>query len=83
MIITTHDDFSNEVLTRLAVEKLKELLTPEQFEIMWLKEVEGFTFDEVAAVIGPKYRGGEITGSAMRYHRDKIAEMLQEHRESF
>lgn len=85
MQITTDfqfEDFSTNVTNRLAVEWLLDKLTPEQVEIFILHEIEELTFAEIGKIVGLKYRGRELSGSAIRYHKDSIKEKLAEFREA-
>lgn len=70
------DGYGDDVLNRLTVERLKSELTDEEWEIWYLWAAEEMTFSEIGKVIGLKYRGKELTGSAIRYHRDRIQEKL-------
>lgn len=74
------DEFSTDVNDRLAVEYLLDRLTPEQQEILILHEIEELTFGEIGKIVGLKYRGKELSASAIRYHKDKIMVLLREFR---
>jgi thymidylate synthase len=69
-------DHGAEVLNRLTIERLQKELTAEECEIWYLWAAEELTFGEIGRIIGLKYRGKELTGSAIRYHRDRILEKL-------
>ena len=77
-----NSEFSGPVIDRLTVQWLLEQLGPEEQEILWLHEVEELTLEEIGKVIGIKYRGKELTGSAIRYHKDKILLRLRTFREA-
>jgi DNA-directed RNA polymerase specialized sigma24 family protein len=66
---------------RLAVEYLLAKLTPEERDILLLYHVEELTFGEIGQVVGLKYRQRELTGSAIRYHHEKIKQKLQRHKD--
>lgn len=66
-----------DVIDRLTLEWLLSHLTDEEQDLLWLHEVEEMTLEEVGRVIGLKYRGKELTGSAIRYHKDKILQRLR------
>lgn len=70
------EDHSTTVLNRMTIERLRKELTDEEWEIWYLWAVEELTFSEIGKIIGLKYRGKELTGSAIRYHRDRIQEKL-------
>jgi DNA-directed RNA polymerase specialized sigma24 family protein len=74
------EDFGGVVITRLTVEWLMTHLSEEERAILWLHEIEELTLEEIGKIIGKKYRGKELTGSAIRYHKDKILERLQQYR---
>ena len=76
------DEFGGTVENRLTVEWLLSKLKPEEAEILWLHEIEEMTFSEIGTVIGLKYRGKELTGSAIRYHKDKIYAKLHQYRDA-
>jgi DNA-directed RNA polymerase specialized sigma24 family protein len=71
-----------DVTDRLAVEFLLNKLTPFEQEILLLHKVEELTFSEIGQVLGKKYRAKEFTGSAIRYHYEKIKRRLLKHREA-
>jgi DNA-directed RNA polymerase specialized sigma24 family protein len=62
---------------RLAVEYLLGKLSAEEQEILLLYHVQELTFSEIGKVVGLKYRQRELTGSAIRYHHEKIKQKLQ------
>ena len=72
----TADEYGEDVINKLTVTWLMEQLEPEEREILYLWVVEELTFAEIGKIVGIKYRGKELTGSAMRYHKDKIREKL-------
>lgn len=72
------EDFGDEVLDRLTIEWLRSKLEPEEWEILHLWVIEELTFSEIGKIIGYKYRGKELTGSAIRYHKDRIIKKLRE-----
>jgi DNA-directed RNA polymerase specialized sigma24 family protein len=74
------EEFGGTVDNRLTVQWLLGKLDPEEAEILVLYEIEGLTYAEIGLVIGAKYRGKELTGSAIRYHMEKIIEKLQPYR---
>lgn len=76
------EDFGGTVDNRLVIEFLMSKLEPEEAEILWLHEIEELTFAEIGKIIGLKYRGKELTGSAIRYHKDKIVARLQQYRDA-
>lgn len=75
-------EFDGEVINRLTVEWLMTQLSEEEREIMHLWVVEELTFAEIGKIVGLKYRGRELTGSAIRYHKDRIKAQLEKFRES-
>ena len=74
------EEFDSEVINRLTVEWLMEQLAPAEREIMHLWVVEELTFSEIGKIVGLKYRGKELTGSAIRYHKDRIRQKLHKFR---
>lgn len=76
------DEFGGTVDNRLAIEWLLSKLEPEEAEILWLYEVEELTYAEIGKIIGAKYRNKELTGPAIRYHKDKIMAKLLPYREA-
>ena len=78
LIQTQVTEFGGEVINRLTVDWLMTQLGPEEREILWLHEVEELTLEEIGKLIGLKYRGKELTGSAIRYHKDKILQRLRQ-----
>jgi hypothetical protein len=77
--------FGGTVDNRLTVQWLLGKLEPEEAEILVLYEVEGLTYEEIGTVITAKYRNTRkkpLTGSAIRYHMEKIIEKLQPYREA-
>lgn len=77
LIPTQVAEFGGGVINRLTVEWLMAQLGPEEQEILWLHEVEELTLEEIGKLIGLKYRGKELTGSAIRYHKDKVLQRLR------
>lgn len=75
-------EFDGEVITRLTVEWLLSHLTEEEREIMQLWVVEELTNAEIGKIVGLKHRGRELTGSAIRYRKDRIKEKLEQFRTS-
>lgn len=75
------EDHGEAVLDQLTIVRLKQELSEEEWEIWYMWAVEELTFAEIGKIIGLKYRGKELTGSAIRYHRDKIQEKLLKFRE--
>jgi len=75
-----HDPAAGDVIDRLTVAWLMEQLKPEEREILHLWVVEDLTFAEIGKIVGLKYRGRELTGSAIKYHKDRIKAKLQEFR---
>jgi len=67
-----YDESGEEVIDRMTVEWLLDKLTPEQREILELRFLERLSYEEIGAVIGVKYRDGPLTGSAVRYHQQRI-----------
>lgn len=76
MTTVSSEDFGSDVINRLTVEWIKEHLTDEEWEILYLWSVENMTFTDIGKIVGEKYWGRELTESAMRYHRDKIKAKL-------
>jgi DNA-directed RNA polymerase specialized sigma subunit len=74
-------EFDGEVINRLTVEWLMGHLSEEEREIMHLWVIEERTFSEIGKIVGMKYRGRELTGSAIRYHKDRILTLLQKYRD--
>lgn len=74
-----YDDPESEILTRLTAEKLLEILTPLEREILELWVVEERSFEDIGTIVADKYPDAikGRTGSNVRYHRDKIRKKLQ------
>lgn len=81
-VMTAHEDFGTEVLNRMTVDYLMSKLEAEEVEIVHLWVIEELTFAEIGKIIGLKYRGRELTGSAIRYHKDRIMVKLQGQRDA-
>lgn len=65
------------LLDKIMVERLLSRLTPEEQDIVRLRIYEGCTYAEISKYIGPKYRDGTVTGSAIRYiYETKILKKL-------
>jgi DNA-directed RNA polymerase specialized sigma subunit len=77
MAIHRDDSLENKILNRIFWDEVLSLLTDEEREIMELRLVEEKSFDEIGVIIGMKYRNRVLTGSNMRYHRDKIRHKLK------
>lgn len=75
--VLSQEDFGNEVFNKLTVEWLQTKLAPEEWEILHLWIIEELNFSEIGKIIGYKYRGKELTGSAIRYHKDRILARLR------
>lgn len=75
-------EFGNSVINRLTVEWLMQQLTPAEQEILHLWVIEELTFSEIGKIVGLKYRGKELTGSGIRYHKDRILAKLQKFKEA-
>jgi DNA-directed RNA polymerase specialized sigma24 family protein len=71
-------EIEGDVLTRITVEWLLNHLAPEEQEILILHEIEELTFAEIGKIIGHKYRGRALTGSTIKYHKDKILARLRQ-----
>lgn len=71
-------EIGGAVIDRLTVEWLFARLSPEERDILWLYEVEELTLAEIGRLIGEKYRGKVLTGSAIRYHKDRILGRLRD-----
>ena len=70
------------ILNKIAVEKLLALLTPEERDIIVLWIIEGYTLEEVGIIVGNKYRGRPLRGTAIQYHKDRIFKKLKKELES-
>ena len=79
---TETEEFGGNVIDRLTAEWLLARLTEEEQEILRLWIVEERNFAEIGKIVGLKYRGRELTGSAIRYHKDRIRAKLQQYREA-
>lgn len=75
--VLSQDDFGADVLNRLTLEWVRSKLAPEEWEILHLWIIEELNFAEIGKIIGYKYRGKELTGSAIRYHKDRILARLR------
>lgn len=82
------EDPAAPILNRLSLEWLRKNLTPQEWEILWLRCVENLTFEEIGALVGLKYRdpGPEekatYTEATIRYHYRKILAKCREYAES-
>lgn len=72
----------DDVLNRLTVDWLLDKLEEEEIEILNLWLLQELTFEEIGQIVGLKYRGRVLTGSAIRYHKDRIVARLREYREA-
>jgi DNA-directed RNA polymerase specialized sigma subunit len=60
------------------VQKLVKDLSDEDKEILQLWLVQEYSFSKIGDIIGRKYRGKPLSGSGIRYLRDKIVEKMKE-----
>lgn len=67
-----------DILDKIALEAAIAQLSPLRQEIARMYWWEDVPLDEIGDVLGPKYRGKVLTGSAIRYHLQKISERLRE-----
>jgi DNA-directed RNA polymerase specialized sigma subunit len=75
-----YEGMGGDVFDRLTLEYLMAKLDPEEQEILHLWVIRELNFTEIGKIIGLKYRGRELTGSAIRYHKEKILARLAEYR---
>jgi hypothetical protein len=57
-----------DILDRIALEAAVAKLKPMQQEIVHMYFWQDRSLDEIGKVLGPKYRGKKLTGSAIRYY---------------
>lgn len=75
-----HASIEQTVLDKLTCRTLLTFLTPEEQEILVLWAVEELSFAEIGEIVGLKYRGRVLSGSAVRYHKKRIVNKLQQYR---
>jgi DNA-directed RNA polymerase specialized sigma24 family protein len=71
-------DAKVDILDKVALETVLARLTPEEREIIELWIWQDMNFDEIGDVIGKKYRGRPLTGSAIRYHKNRILQRMRQ-----
>jgi DNA-directed RNA polymerase specialized sigma24 family protein len=64
-------------LDKLALEEAINTLTEEQREIVIRWTWHGQKFDEIGVDVGMKYRGRVLTGSTVRYHKNRAMRLLR------
>lgn len=67
-----------DILDKVALESVLSRLAPEEREIIELWIWQDMNFDEIGEVIGKKYRGRALTGSAIRYHKNRILKRMSQ-----
>ena len=72
------DDFGRALVDKVTVEAFFKHLSAEERDILVLWLWEELPFDDIGQVIGERYRGRALTGSVIRYHRDRILIRLRE-----
>jgi DNA-directed RNA polymerase specialized sigma24 family protein len=68
---------SVDVLNKVAIEAVLGRLTDEEREIIELWIWHDLNFDEIGEIVGQKYRGRPLTGSAIRYHKNRVLRHLR------
>lgn len=76
---TDYNDSGDDILNRLTVDWLMAKLDEEEREILDLWLIKELNFEEIGQIIGMKYRGRVLTGSAIRYHKDRILDHLRQY----
>ena len=76
------EDAGDTIASKLAIAWLLTKLTMEEQDILYLWLIEELNFTEIGKIIGNKYRDGPLTGSAIRYHKDRCKIKLQQYREA-
>lgn len=71
-------DASIDILDKVALESTLSRLSPEEREIIELWIWHDMNFEEIGEVIGEKYRGRALTGSAIRYHKNRILSRMRQ-----
>lgn len=72
------DDFGQDIVNRITVERLLQDLTEEEREILYLWIEEGWTFAEIGVDIAQRYREKDrLSSSGIRYLRDQILRKLR------
>jgi DNA-directed RNA polymerase specialized sigma24 family protein len=71
------DDFGTDIIDFITLEKFISKLGPQDQEILRLLHYDELTCEEIGKIVGKKYRGRPIAGSTIRYHRDRIMDMLR------
>lgn len=66
-----------DILDRIALEAALAKLAPMQQEIMRMYYWQDLSLDDIGEILGPKYRGKVLTGSAIRYYLNKIIKDLR------
>lgn len=67
-----------DILDKVALEAVLSRLAPEEREIIELWIWHDMNFDEIGDIIGKKYRGRPLTGSAIRYHKNRILKRMNQ-----
>lgn len=73
-----HAEKRLDIIDSISLEDAVRRLNPMQQEIVRMYFFEDRPLDEIGKVLGPKYRGKRLTGSAIRYYLNKILEDLRE-----
>lgn len=71
-------DAKIDVLDKVSLETVLAKLSPEERDIVELWIWQDMNFDEIGDVIGKKYRGRPLTGSAIRYHKNRILQRMRQ-----
>lgn len=69
--------FGDREILSISLSKVLLQLSEEERDIIYLWVVEELSFEQMGVIIGEKYRGRPLTGSVIRYHRDKILDKLR------
>ena len=73
-----HAEKRIDIIDIITLEAALARLNPMQQEIVRMYFFEDRPLEEIGKVLGPKYRGKKLTGSAIRYYLNKILEDLRE-----
>lgn len=76
-------NYGDDILERLTLDKfLAELEDEQSRDILKLWLYQELTWEEIGKVIGIKYKDRTLTGSVMRYHRNRVLAELRAKYES-
>lgn len=83
MYIMRADTYGEPILDKVTVEKMmRECLDDEEVDILHHIFVDEYPYEKIGEIIGAKYRNKLLTGSGIRFLRDRIYAKLRAYMES-